>query len=165
MKALQDEVRRSNEPQQTNSTVAEHELRDDEEAERRKVETEYREFVAKQEAKRKEEDRKNGKAEKDFEDQMRSRLSKHGFTEAQIDALVDEDRDRKNATTTTTTTTTMSRWSGDGKPVYSKVHRKYLALDTLRYYDVPWEYDVVSKWSLVFHNVALLILYRTTAIT
>ena len=30
-------------------------------------------------------------------------------------------------------------------PVYPKVHTDYIATETLRYYDVPWEYDKVSQ--------------------
>jgi hypothetical protein len=33
-------------------------------------------------------------------------------------------------------------------PTYSKIHKKYISLETLRYYDLPWVYDRVSGKSL-----------------
>jgi hypothetical protein len=33
-------------------------------------------------------------------------------------------------------------------PTYPKIHKKYISLETLRYYDLPWVYDRVSGKSL-----------------
>jgi hypothetical protein len=36
-----------------------------------------------------------------------------------------------------------------GPPVYAKIHVNYLSIETLKYYDVPWEYDKVSSCAIL----------------
>lgn len=72
---------------------------------------------------------------------MRKRLAKNGYTQNQIDAMIRE-KDSKQQTTSKTTTT-VEKWRSNA-PTYAKIHRDYLSIDTLRYYEIPWEYDRVS---------------------
>ncbi|CAK3986521.1 Hypothetical predicted protein [Lecanosticta acicola] len=55
-------------------------------------------------------------------------------------------RSSGHRSTTTTTTTTTTNPLGVGfrahkAPVYPKIHRNFIALETLKYYGLPWEYD------------------------
>ena len=53
----------------------------------------------------------------------------------QIEAIINEDREKKRTITTTTTTikrtgNEMDLWQPSRAPVYAKIHRDYLAVDT-----------------------------------
>lgn len=108
-----------------------------------KEEREWADFLRKQKEKEEEEKEKKKKREEEFEDEMRKRLARFGFTPNQIETMVQEEMAKQGKTTTTTTTTAIERWQNPRAPVYAKVHRDYLSIDTLKYYDVPWEYDRV----------------------
>lgn len=113
----------------------------------------YDEFKRKEKEKA-EKEAAEKKAKKDeFETEMRRRLASIGYTPEQIDVLVDEEkskkfRDSRNTgknTTSTTTSTSLQVFESRAKaPTYAKIHRDYLEVDTLRYYDVPYQYDRVS---------------------
>ena len=111
-----------------------------------KEEREWNEFLRKQREKEEKEKDEKKKKEEEFEDEMRKRLARFGFTPAQIDVMVQEEKAKQGMkTTTTTTSTAIERWGAPRNPVYAKIHRDYLSVDTLKYYDVPWEYDRVSQ--------------------
>lgn len=79
------------------------------------------------------------KKEAEFEEEMRRRLAQQGHPKSQIDSMVTEEEQKRARQTTTTT----EEWR-TAEPVYAKIHRDYLSIDTLRYYDVPYEYDRVG---------------------
>ena len=169
IKALRDEEKRkvgeAREKEERKRIIAEHDLKVREEEEDRKreeqalrdkierekkeakekEEREYNEFLLKQKQKKEEEDRKKKEEEEHLQNEMRKRLARFGYTGAQIEAMVKEESDKKNDTRTLTTTTQITRWGESSNPVYPKIHVKYLSVDTLRYYELPWEYDSVSK--------------------
>lgn len=115
-----------------------------------KEEREWKEFLQKQKAKEEEEKEKK-KAEKEkIEAEMRRRLGRLGYTQDQIDIMVDEEAAKKfklerghspRPAPAPTSNLTVFR---DRAPVYAKVHRDYLSVDTLIYYDIPYEVDRVS---------------------
>lgn len=41
-------------------------------------------------------------------------------------------------------------------PVYAKVHTEHMAIETLEYYDIPWEYDKVGETRSLFDGIALI---------
>lgn len=41
-------------------------------------------------------------------------------------------------------------------PVYPKIHVDYLSTETLKFYDIPWEYDGVSLYRIGLQTIALL---------
>ena len=75
---------------------------------------------------------------------MRKRFTRLGFTPNQVEK---EERAKQGRTTTTTTTTTtaIERRQSPRGPVYAKIHQDYLSVDTLKYYNIPWEYDRYDK--------------------
>lgn len=93
---------------------------------------EWNEFLLKQKQNEEEEEAKIDDAEAELE---RERLAGVERTDDQIE---------KEQTTRTMATAPMSGNTDPG-PIYPKIHVKYLSLDTLRYYEVPWEYDSVSQ--------------------
>jgi hypothetical protein len=168
IKTLRDEEKRkadeARDKDERKRIIAEFEQKQREESEERKAEEErmrekierekreakekhdreYAAFLAEQEQKKREEKEKKDKEEEHLQEEMRKRLARFGYTHTQIEAMVKEESDKRDATRTTTTTTTLTRW-GEKNPIYPKIHVRYLSIDTLRYYELPWEYDVVSN--------------------
>lgn len=107
-----------------------------------KEEREWKEFLRKQKEKEDEEKRKKKEEKEKFENEMRERLRKFGYTEKQIDIMVDEEKATKWKEQRTETTE-VKIWRENRAPVYPKVHRDYLSVDTLIYYDIPYEFDKV----------------------
>ena len=79
---------------------------------------------------------------------MRERLYKAGYSSREIERVISDEKEKttKKITTTTTTRTSnaLTPFEGSRAPIYAKIHRDYLSVDTLKYYDIPWEYDKVS---------------------
>jgi hypothetical protein len=161
MEKREREKREAKEEEQRFLEKMEREKREAKEEERRvieKVEREKREAKEREdrewaefERRRKEKEEKEAKEKKEaqakLDEAMRKRLAETGFTQSQIDAIMDKEKKKQEPTskTTTTTTTTLARVPLRGHvPVYAKIHVDYISTETLRYYDIPWEYDRVS---------------------
>ena len=97
--------------------------------------------------KEKEEKAKAEKAahDKEIEDEMRARLLANGYSLRQIEAMIDTDRVKRRTVTTTQTysSNALDLWQPNQSPVYAKIHRSFLSVETLRYYGIPWKYDEV----------------------
>lgn len=116
-----------------------------EEAEQKeKAEKEMKEFLQKQKEKEMKEKEKKKKKEEELKEEVAKRLSKHGFQHNQIDAMFDP-KHHVRPTTTTTTTTAIAPLGQHGHPTYIKVHCDHIAAETLQYYNIPWQWDRVSK--------------------
>jgi len=109
---------------------------------------EWAEFERRRKEKEEKEAKEKKEAQAKLDEAMRKRLAESGFTQSQIDAIMDKEKKKQepiSKTTTTTTTTTLARVPLRGHvPVYAKIHVDYISTETLRYYDIPWEYDRVS---------------------
>lgn len=99
-------------------------------------------FERRQKEKKIKEEEEKKKKEAEFEEEMRKRLARQGYTQSQIDRMVKE-KDEKDGGGKVTKTTTIEKWKSSA-PVYAKIHRDYLSIETLRYYEIPYEYDRVS---------------------
>lgn len=99
-------------------------------------------FERRQREKKLKEEEDKKKKEAEIEEELRRRLSRSGYTEAQIDRMIKEE---KNTPSTSTKIVRKEEtvWKSSA-PVYAKIHRDYLSVDTLRYYEIPYEYDRVS---------------------
>ncbi|KAK3708925.1 Multidrug resistance protein [Vermiconidia calcicola] len=117
----------------------EREKREKEEKEKR----EYNEFLVKQKEKEEKDKREKKEAEEKLEEELRKRLSRNGYTYEQIERMISDEKDKVKPPTTnkTTTTTTTIRALGPARPTYAKVRREYLSIDTLTYYNIPYEID------------------------
>lgn len=113
-----------------------------------KEEREWKEFERKQKEKKEKEEKEKKEEQQRLDDAMRKRLIESGLSTYQIEQIMDKEKEKKRTTTTTTTTTLTSSRAlepfGHHQPVYAKIHTDYLSIETLRYYDIPWEYDRVS---------------------
>ena len=103
--------------------------------------------MQKQKEKEEEEKAKKKEHEEEIEREMRERLARKGYSYREIERILEDEKAVKTTRTTTTTTTRAGNalvpFDGHHAPVYAKVHRDFLSVDTLKYYDVPWEYDKV----------------------
>ncbi|SMY24007.1 unnamed protein product [Zymoseptoria tritici ST99CH_1A5] len=109
-------------------------------------ERKYDDFVRLQAEKKEKMEREATEEEENFQTEMRKRLSNMGYTQQTIDILVDEEipsesRKQVESTHDTTALAAGSDSHPPDAPVYPKVHRKYLSVETLNYYHIPWEYD------------------------
>lgn len=72
-----------------------------------------------------------------------------GWSKARVDMEIERERVKRKTTTTTTTTTIsggalVPLYPANQAPTYAKVKREHIAIETLKYYGIPWEYDRVS---------------------
>lgn len=138
--------------------VAEKEKRDREYKEFKQAEKDaadaekraYDEFLRKQKEKQEKEEKEAKEEEEAFQDKMRKRLANLGYTEKTIEIMVDEEKAKKFKTQVE-----KEKDADDNRlflppraPVYPKIKTKYIATETLRYYQLPWKYDPVRLPSL-----------------
>ena len=84
-----------------------------------------------------------------MEDEMRKKMAKFGFQDNQIEAMLHPRRgdrlpagalpDNPIIATASTAIATVPY-----RPTFVKIHKDYIDVETLRYYGLPWDYDVVS---------------------
>ncbi|EME87552.1 uncharacterized protein MYCFIDRAFT_209534 [Pseudocercospora fijiensis CIRAD86] len=118
--------------------------KEEEEEEKRK----WEEYERKRREKEEKEKKKKADEERAFQEEMRDRLRALGYTEQTIDVMVDKEKTKKFKTevnssshTTVINDNRIGEFRGPRAPIYPKVHKSYLATETLKYYDLPWEYD------------------------
>ncbi|KAF2740009.1 hypothetical protein EJ04DRAFT_263446 [Polyplosphaeria fusca] len=97
----------------------------------------YDAFVLKQKQKEQEEKEKREKEEAALEEQMRKRLAVFGFQENQIQAMIKpEEQPKIQQGMTPNNPLRLTQ-----QPTYVKVHKDHLSIETLNYYEIPYEYD------------------------
>jgi hypothetical protein len=105
-----------------------------------KEQREYEEFLKKQKEKKEKEAKAAKEAEETFQNEMRKRLANLGYTEKTIEIMVDEEKAKKFKTQVEKKD---DPFQPPRAPVYPKIKCKYIAMETLRYYQLPWKYDPV----------------------
>lgn len=165
LRKLRDDKNREEENERL---IAEHEAKKRKEADRAKAEKErikyelekekfekeekekkeWDEFLRKQAAKKAKEEKEKKEAEEKLQEEMRKRLAKFGYTENQIEVMIDEEKAKKyregRGRSPRGGNGQLVAFRGERAPVYAKIHRDYLSVDTLIYYDIPYEYDRVG---------------------
>lgn len=81
--------------------------------------------------------RKRAKEKEFLENAMRKRLAQFGFQENQIQAMVYPER-----------------FAQRHQPTYAKIRREYLDVETLNYYDIPYEYDMDPNYIIVLREMS-----------
>lgn len=122
----------------------------EEEKQKQKDKEEYEAFQRKQAEKAAAEKAKRDKEEAELEGAMRKRLAQFGFQENQIQAMVHPEQQKKLEQQVGLTPHNPLRIAP--QPTYAKIRREYLDVETLHYYDIPYEYDTVSCHSAVSHK-------------
>ena len=127
----------------------------------------YHESLKRREEVREQTVREKGEEQQRIDQIMRRRLRASGITEKEVERIMSEETNISVEPGTGAKSTAATRRLPGG-PVYPKIHRDYLSIDTLRYYDIPWEYDRVS-YSFVLIDITpsqeLIPLISTTRIT
>jgi hypothetical protein len=113
----------------------------EDEARKEKEKKEYEEFLLRQKQKEEEEKRKKKEEEDKLEEEMTKRLAEFGFQNNQIQAMIKPEK-RKDLQPGLSPGNPLML---TGQPTYIKVHRDHIAIETLTYFDIPWEYDRVSS--------------------
>ncbi|KAF2814358.1 uncharacterized protein BDZ99DRAFT_355888, partial [Mytilinidion resinicola] len=72
------------------------------------------------------------------EAQMRQRLAQFGFQENQIQGMIKPEKAEELQVGHNPV------HLGGHQPTYIKVHKDYIAIETLVYFDIPWEYDAAN---------------------
>lgn len=98
----------------------------------------YRRFLLKQKEEKEKKEREEKAHKEELEMEMRKRLAERGYSGREIENIVN---DKKKETVSTSLTITKS----SSKPVYSKIHKDYLSIETLKYFSIPFTYDEVSS--------------------
>ena len=143
-------------------------LKLEEEERKRKEKEEFDAFTRKQQAAEEAEKRRKEAQEKELEETMRKRLAQFGFQDNQIQALVNPDKQRElqagmmpnhplhpiappappppphHHHSHSHSHSSSHQIAIAPPPTYAKVHRSHLDVETLHYYDIPYEFDVVS---------------------
>lgn len=101
----------------------------------------YNEFLRKQKEKKEKAEKAAKEAEDAFQNEMRKRLANLGYTEKTIEIMVDEEKAKKFKTQVEKKKD--DPFQPPRAPVYPKIKTKYISVETLRYYQLPWKYDPV----------------------
>lgn len=126
-------------------------LKRQEEEKKEKEKREWEEFERKRKEKEEKAKAEKKAAEEKLEQEMRERLSKFGFQENQIQAMIKPEK-AKDLPVGLSPANPLDPYPHHHhhhhhgpKPTYVKVHRDHLAVETLTYYGLPWEWDRVSS--------------------
>jgi hypothetical protein len=119
-------------------------------AQKKKREKELLEEAQREEdAKKAREARQKKEEDRKFAEKFIAQLLSLGYTEEQAKAMLQKRRDKDQAE---------SMIMDLSKPTWIRVHRKYLAIETLEFYSLPWEWDEVSVLLTLCRSTQMLTL-------
>lgn len=125
----------------------------DEEAAKEKEKKEWEEFERRQKEKEAEKKAKEEKEKAEYQERVRRDFAKFGLSENQIDHMINHDKEKEKKEKSGSRGGHRRSTSGalvlGGKhgsthlerPTFPKIHRHDIAVETLQYYDLSWEYD------------------------
>lgn len=140
-----------------------------------KADKEYNEFLRIQKEKKDAEERRNREEKEKIDAAMMERLIKAGYSYATAEAMLNPKTEKKQKKEkkerdddiiqiidefANNATAVGSR--SHRTPVFAKIHKRYLDVATLRYYRIPYEWDVVSYCIMVSHLRNVLTVCRQT---
>ncbi|KAH7414383.1 hypothetical protein DE146DRAFT_33694 [Phaeosphaeria sp. MPI-PUGE-AT-0046c] len=125
-------------------------LKIEEERQKEKDKAEYEAFLQKQKAKEEEEKAKKKEQEDALERAMRDRLSQFGFQDNQIQALVHPEKQKELQQGLTPHNPLRIA----PQPTYAKISRTHLDIETLHYYDIPYEFDMDPNYVIVLREMS-----------
>jgi len=118
------------------------EIKEREQKAKEKKEKEYQDFLREQKEREEKKKKEAKEHEEKLQAEMRERLLALGYTQQTVDIMVDKEKAKKfKKEVETRHEDRIDIFRAPKAPVYPKVHRDYLAVETLKYYDLPWEYD------------------------
>ncbi|KAI9700169.1 MAG: hypothetical protein M1820_006837 [Bogoriella megaspora] len=104
-----------------------------EEEKKEKEKQEWEEFLLKQKLEKEKKEKEEKEAEEKAEELMAKKMRKAGYTESEIKAALHPDKKKHHKQEKVNVVF--------NQPTYPKVHKDYLSVDTLIYYNLPYEYD------------------------
>ena len=72
---------------------------------------------------------------------MRERFLNMGYSKTSADTMIEREK-YKRTEHTTITSSALTRLEA---PTYAKVKKEHIAVETLKYFGIPWKYDRVSR--------------------
>lgn len=99
-----------------------------------------------------EEANREAREESESEQAMRKRLPQFGFQENQIQAVADAEQSKRLGQQVGLTPHIPLQHSP--QPTYVKTKREYLDVETLHYYDLPYEYDVDPNYIIILRELS-----------
>ncbi|KAJ4378885.1 hypothetical protein N0V86_005759 [Didymella sp. IMI 355093] len=94
------------------------------------------------------------KEEEELEAAMRKRLAQFGFKDDQIEAMVHKEEETKVDPQPQTDPTPHDPLPIATQPIYAKINKRYLDIETLHYYDIPYEYDADPNYIIVLREMS-----------
>jgi hypothetical protein len=85
---------------------------------------------------------------------MRRRLARFGFKDDQIEAMVHGEEEAKVDPQQQTDRTSHNPHRIAPQPSYAKIRREHLDINTLHYYDIPYEYDTDPNYIIVLREMS-----------
>ncbi|KAJ4348892.1 hypothetical protein N0V95_005071 [Ascochyta clinopodiicola] len=119
---------------------------------RQKGKEEYEVFLSKQKEKEDAAMERRLAEDRDLDEAMRKRLKEFGFEEDQIQNMVQPEQTKtggkgKAAISTNDLPSTVPQ------PTYIKIHKDHLDIETLQYYDIPYEFDKDPDYIIVLREI------------
>lgn len=122
----------------------------EEEEEKRKAKEEEEKWKLKLELKEKEEKDKKKKHELELEDEMRKKMSKFGFQENQIQAIIHPKKaDRLSLGALPDQPLVPYR-----APTFVKIHKDHIDIETLKYFGLPWEWSEDRSYIVILQELS-----------
>ncbi|KAK1053579.1 hypothetical protein LTR74_016260 [Friedmanniomyces endolithicus] len=142
----QEKMEREKREQKEEEARMREKIKRDEAEAKEKEKREYDAFLLKQKEKAEKEKADQAAEKAKFEREMRKRLEGFGvYSQGQIDYMVDEEkakhaREERSRSRGRQVVEELEVWRPH-RPVYPKVHRDFVAVETLTYYNIPYEVD------------------------
>ena len=129
----------------------------EEEEAKRKAKEEKEAWKLKFELEQKEEEEKKKQHERELEEEMRRKMSKFGFQDNQIEAVLHPKKaDELSPGALPNQPLVPVNYR---RPTYIKIHKDHIDIETLKYFGLPWEYDTMvspDRAEKFSWNVALI---------
>ena len=135
-----DEQKRIEEQIRVDRLKEEAERKKREEEEKKLKDAAIKEYEAKKEADRIKKEKEKEKEDDEFKERMRRTLRANGYSDEQIERMMKK-AEKKGTSSGESDTRVLAL----NRPTYIKVHRKHLDTETLNTYQLPWEWDDVSR--------------------
>ncbi|KAK0847940.1 hypothetical protein LTR03_006066 [Friedmanniomyces endolithicus] len=142
----QEKIEREKREQKEEEQRMREKIKRDEAEAKEKEKREYDAFLLKQKEKAEKEKADQAAEKVKFEREMRKRLEGFGvYSQGQIDYMVDEEkakhaREERSRSRGRQVVEELEVWR-PSRPVYPKVHRDFVTVETLTYYNIPYEVD------------------------
>lgn len=159
LERAEEEKRKKDERERVKREIHEEEI-----AKKEKEKAEMEEYERKIAARNAKEKEEKDKKQQEYLDKVQHDFQRFGFTNSQIKEMVnyDEEKARQQQHQQLAVGNTLGRsrsrslLGGNARPIYPKIHRQDIALETLRYFELDWEYDSHNRdYIIIMHELTV----------